>query len=118
MSTPNWPIEIGSIYKDNHNFLTIAGSRVTNIDGEYIHYEDVTAKGYARDSPTKRACSAEIFRALHHPQDISPTPALYAYLERVAAWLGNHIDQEGSSALIDDALKLLEARANLITEKE
>lgn len=122
MSTPNWPIEIGATYKEIHTYLTIAGSRVTNIEatttGNTIYYEDVSTQGYSRDVPTKRSCAADVFRALHHPQDLSSIAALYAYIERVTEHIGNHPNDEAAAALIDDGLKLLEARKSLITEIE
>lgn len=129
MSTPNWPIEIGAIYKETHTYLTLAGSRVTNIEvtatGNTIYYEDVSAKGYSHDFPTKRSCAADVFRALHHPQDLSPIAALYAHIERVTEWISElprcGDDGEpilGAPTFIRDGLKLLEARKYLITEIE
>lgn len=117
MSTPNWPIEIGAIYKETQEYLTLAGSRVINIDGDNIHYEYVTKAGYDRESPTRRNCQADIFRALHRPLDISPIAALYTYIERVTKHLGD-LPGEYAEWLTSDGLKLLEARKSLITEIE
>lgn len=90
MNEANWPIRVGGIYapiRTKHDHYK--GCRVTEIDGDRIHYVLRTELSSGMSEHDAQSDSAAIFRKLYQPEDQSPIQQLVDALQVVDAILGD-----------------------------
>ena len=101
MPESNFPIRVGGVYRSRASNLN---RRVISIDGDMIVNATVYASIGSEAMPHSQ--TADSFRQIHFPEDISPIPALLAFIEKVAE-AGERGEFRPGVYLSDEARELL-----------
>lgn len=109
MSEPNWIIRVGGCYNHLNYPNPHCRFRVTEIDGDSIHY--VQEHKFSHDLEWKAAnnhvSGSRVFRMVYAPEDASPLPAMIALLEKLIGVAERGAWQSEGRYLAHEARELL-----------